>query len=131
MTDLNRKIEEICQKDKRYKPDGYEFVIGAFNFTRGRLKRQGHISGKELSMGCAEYAISLYGPMVRSVMTHWGIAKTQDFGNIVFNLIDAKLFSKTESDSADDFRDVYDFSVAFGNVLDRLAAAKKPCKVKR
>ena len=118
MTNLSKKIEEICEKDKRYKPDGYEFVMEAFSFTRGKLKRQGHISGKELSEGCAEFGIDCYGPMARTVLVCWGITKTQDFGNIVFNLIDAKLFSKTEGDSIEDFEDVYDFTAVFSNVLD-------------
>ena len=55
--------------------------------------------------------------MASAVLTHWGITKTRDFGNIVFNMIEKGLLSKVESDSIEDFNDVYDFKVAFGNIL--------------
>jgi uncharacterized repeat protein (TIGR04138 family) len=51
--------------------------------------------------------------MVRLVLDYWGIKKTQDFGEIVFTLVDAGLMSKTEEDSLKDFRDVYDFEEVF------------------
>ena len=115
--DFYRTVELICEKDKRYKLDAYEFVIQALYFTQKKLKKQTHISGKELSEGLRDFAIEQFGPMAKTVLTHWGITRTQDFGNIVFNMIDKKLLSKTEEDSITDFSDVYDFEVAFANVL--------------
>ena len=44
-----------------------------------------------------------------------------DFGNIVFNMIAVKLFSKTEDDTLEDFRDVYRFESAFRPVISDLA----------
>ena len=64
-------------------------------------------------MGIAEYARGQFGPIARSVFDHWGIHATVDFGHIVYNLIDAELMNKTEEDSLDDFRDVYDFEQMF------------------
>lgn len=110
-------VEEICSRDKRYKPDAYEFVMQALHFTQSKLKRKGHLSGKELLEGIREFATEQYGPMVKTVLRHWGITKTLDFGNLVFNLVDKKVLSKTETDSLDDFKDVYDFEVVFGNIL--------------
>jgi uncharacterized repeat protein (TIGR04138 family) len=110
-------IDEICAKDSRYKPDAYEFVMQALHFTQDKLKREKHVTGRELLEGIREFAIEQYGPMTKTVLEHWGIAKTQDFGNIVFNMVDKKLLSKTDTDSIDDFKDVYDFVTVFGNVL--------------
>jgi uncharacterized repeat protein (TIGR04138 family) len=110
-------IEEIYLKDKRYKPDSYEFVMQALHFTQNKLKRTGHISGTELLEGIREFVIEQYGPMAKTVLRHWGINKTEDFGNIVFNMIEKKLLAKTESDSINDFKDVYDFKVVFSDVL--------------
>lgn len=115
--DFYQAIEEICAKDNRYKPDSYEFVMQALNFSQNKLKRQAHITGRELLEGIREFAIEQYGSMAWTVLNHWGITKTDDFGNIVFNMVDGKLFSKTETDSIEDFKDVYDFKSAFGNVL--------------
>jgi uncharacterized repeat protein (TIGR04138 family) len=110
-------VEALCDSDTRYKPDGYEFVMQALQFTQKRLKRPGHVSGKELLDGIRQYALKTYGPMARTVLEHWGIHTTEDFGNIVFNMIAAKLFSKTEDDTIDDFKDVYRFESAFKHVI--------------
>jgi len=115
--DFYQIVEEICAKDNRYKPDSYEFVMQALHFTQGKLNRQGHITGRELLEGIRQFAIEQYGPMSKTVLNHWGITKTEDFGNIVFNMTENKLLSKTETDSIEDFKDVYDFNVVFGNVL--------------
>jgi uncharacterized repeat protein (TIGR04138 family) len=114
-------VEEICNQDKRYKPDAYEFVADALHYTQKKLKRYGHVSGVELLKGIREFALKEYGPMARNVLTHWGISKTEDFGNIVFNLIKKKLFSKNESDSLDDFKAVYDFQTAFKHEVRDIA----------
>lgn len=123
-----RIVEEIHSSDKRYKPDSYEFVLQALHFTQKKLKRKGHIAGKELLGGILEFALDQYGPMAKAVLKHWGITKTDDFGNIVFNMIQAKLLSKTESDSLSDFKDVYDFDAVFSNALGkrRINILKKP-----
>ena len=115
--DFYQVVEEIYAKDSRYQPDSYEFVLQALHFTQAKLKRETHVTGQELADGIREFAIQQYGPMAKVVLNHWGINKTQDLGNIVFNLIDKNLLSKTGEDSIEDFRDVYDFESAFGNVL--------------
>lgn len=114
-------VEQILVKDSRYKPDSYEFVMQALHFTQSKLKKKGHISGRELSLGMRDLAVELYGPMAKTVLSHWGITATQDFGNIVFNMIEQKILSKTEEDSLEDFREVYDFEEAFSNAMRRKA----------
>jgi len=115
--DFYQTIEDILLEDKRYKADAYEFVMQALHFTQAKLKREGHIGGRELLEGMRELIIEQYGPMAQTVLGHWGITSTQDFGNIVFNMIERKMLSRTEQDSIDDFKDVYDFRAVFGNVL--------------
>jgi uncharacterized repeat protein (TIGR04138 family) len=51
--------------------------------------------------------------MTKTVLTTWGITRCSDFGDIVFNLIDYNVFSKTESDRREDFANLYDFEEAF------------------
>lgn len=107
------KVEGIINKDPRYKADAYEFLMQALWFTQGKLKRKGHIAGKELLEGIKDYGLDLYGPMVKTVFEHWGIRTTDDFGEIVFNMIDNGTLNKTDKDSRDDFKNVYDFDEAF------------------
>jgi uncharacterized repeat protein (TIGR04138 family) len=115
-------IEEICLKDQRYKADSYEFTMQALGFTQKKLGKEGHLSGKELLEGIREFALEQYGPMAKTVLTHWGIKKTEDFGNIVFNMIEERLLAKTESDRLEDFKDGYDFASAFKHTVKDIAA---------
>ena len=127
MSKFWKLVEDICSKDKRYKPDAYEFVLQGLSFTQNKFKRQApynakhftaeHVSGRELACGLRDFAINQYGALARSVLSHWGINQTQDFGNIVFNMIEKKLLSRTEEDCLADFNVVYDFNAAFANVL--------------
>jgi uncharacterized repeat protein (TIGR04138 family) len=110
-------VEEICSKDKRYKPDAYEFVLQGLNFTQDKLKKRSHVSGRELSFGLRDYAIDKYGALAQTVLAHWGISQTGDFGNIVYNMIEKKLLSRSEEDCREDFDSVYDFDSAFANIL--------------
>lgn len=108
-------LEEIVKSDARYEVEAYNFVLLAFNFSMSKFDEHRHITGKELLDGIKEYALDQYGPMARTVLEHWGITKTEDFGIIVFNLVDNGLLGKSETDSIDDFKDVFDFSIAFDN----------------
>jgi uncharacterized repeat protein (TIGR04138 family) len=110
-------VDSICRQDGRYKPDSYEFVMQALSFTQKKINREGHITGRELLEGIRELALEQFGPMAKTVINHWGITKTEDFGNIVFNMIERSLLSKTETDSIEDFNSVFDFETAFRHVV--------------
>lgn len=107
-------IDFICEKDLRYRREAYEFVMEALNFTQKKFKRSKHVSGEELLRGIKELLISNFGPMTLSVLGHWGIKSTEDFGNIVFNLVNNKILSKNEEDSIKSFQNGYDFKETFG-----------------
>src|SRR5438045_9335232 len=51
--------------------------------------------------------------MSLSVLSHWGVTRCEDVVHMVFNLIGAGIFGKTDEDSMDDFKAVYDFRDAF------------------
>jgi uncharacterized repeat protein (TIGR04138 family) len=115
-----KTVETICVSDPRYKADSYIFLMQALQFTQAKSKKSGHVTGGELSEGIREFALEQFGPMVKTVFKHWGITKTEDFGNIVFNLIDKEMLSKTETDTLADFKDIYDFDSAFGKFFENL-----------
>ncbi len=110
-------VEEICSRDNRYKPDAYEFVLQGLNFTQDKLKKKAHVSGRELAFGLRDYAIEQYGALAQTVLMHWGINCTHDFGEIVYSMIEKKLLSKSDEDFLADFNSVYDFNLAFANIL--------------
>jgi uncharacterized repeat protein (TIGR04138 family) len=109
-----KKIEGILEKDSSYKFEAYTFVLAALHDTVTRLKKPRHITGQELALGISKYALDQFGPMAMTVLHHWGIRTTLDFGKIVFALIDVKLLSKQPEDKLEDFDRVYDFADVFG-----------------
>lgn len=111
---LLETVEKIIQRDGRYKIEAYSFVLEALNYTVHKLKEPRHVRGGELLEGIKEYAKAQFGPMARTVFEHWGVTSTEDFGHIVFSLVDAKLLGKTEQDSIEDFKSGYDFKEVFG-----------------
>lgn len=77
-----------------------------------------HVSGRELCLGLRDYAVRQYGPLARTVLESMGFKRTEDFGRIVFMMVDAGLLRKSPEDSIEDFECVYDFDEAFGRELE-------------
>lgn len=71
-----------------------------------------HVSGQQLCEAIRQYALKQYGLLANSVLNHWGVRTTGDFGEIVFNLIDIGQMKKTDQDRREDFEDVFDLSEA-------------------
>ena len=111
-------LDSIVAADPRYHRDAYIFLRDALDYTTKQQKKSKgaairHVAGPELLEGVRLYALKEFGPMVMTVFAHWGIQRCEDIGQIVFNLIGAGIFGKTEQDSIDDFKAVYDFEDAF------------------
>jgi uncharacterized repeat protein (TIGR04138 family) len=111
-------LDSIVAGDPRYHRDAYIFLRDALDFTTKQQKKiKGttvrHVAGPELLDGVRQYALREFGPMVITVFDCWGIRSCEDIGHMVFNLIDAGIFGKTEQDSIEDFKNVYDFEEAF------------------
>lgn len=108
----------ILAKDTRYHRDAYLFVREALDYTqkaiikenRGELR---HVTGQELLEGVREHALSQFGPMAATVFEEWGIKRCEDFGEIVFNMVENGVLAKTDKDSRADFANGYDFIEAF------------------
>jgi len=47
------------------------------------------------------------------VLAEWNVTATEDFGNVVFNLVEAGAMGKTEEDDISDFVRVYSFDDVF------------------
>src|ERR671929_402033 len=111
-------LDSIVAGDPRYQREAYVFLRDALDFTTKQQKKlKGttvrHVAGPELLEGVRQYALKEFGPMVTTVFTYWGVRTTEDIGHMVFNLIGAGIFGKTDEDSIDDFKNVYDFGDVF------------------
>jgi uncharacterized repeat protein (TIGR04138 family) len=74
-----------------------------------------HVTGQQLCLGLRDYAIERYGMLAPAVLQHWHIHRTEDFGRMVYAMIEGEALSKTAEDSIEDFAGVYDFDEAFSN----------------
>jgi len=111
-------LDLILAKDARYQRDAYHFVKDALDHTQKLVLRQNreqmrHVSGQELLNGVRDYALTQFGPMTKMVFEEWGIKRCEDFGEIVFNMVEIGLLGKTEKDSREDFANGYSFDDAF------------------
>src|ERR1700730_18187266 len=116
-------LDSIVASDPRYQREAYIFLRDALDFTTKQQKKlKGaavrHVAGPELLEGVRHYALKEFGPMALSVLSHWGVTRCEDIGHMVFNLIGAGIFGKTDEDSMDDFKNVYQFEDAFVKPFD-------------
>jgi uncharacterized repeat protein (TIGR04138 family) len=111
-------VERIVDTDRRFQPGAYEFLREALDFTQQQAASDGievqrHVTGQQLLEGIREFALREFGPMAMTVFNAWGVTRCEDFGDIVFNLIEHQVLKKTERDSRADFKGGYDFEAAF------------------
>jgi uncharacterized repeat protein (TIGR04138 family) len=135
---VDPKIIELTRDDPRYAYEAYEFVCDAVSYTQemlGRSPREEddpdadyHVSGEELVRGACELAVLEFGMMAPVVFRQWGIRKTDDLGNIVFNLIRAERLSKSDRDGPEDFHDLFDLNKALAEGFELTAEDVNPGK---
>ena len=118
--DFTEVLELILKEDTRFEKGAYFFVRQALDYTMKLEKREiktdprsNHVSGQQLLEGIRKFAIDQFGPMTLTVFDEWGITKCDDFGDIVFNLVDYGILGKTDDDRVEDFSGGYDFHDAF------------------
>jgi uncharacterized repeat protein (TIGR04138 family) len=128
MLDPDHPLSELLCRDKRYDLDAYLFVFEALRHAQDKLgmgtehfaddaeeedEAERHVTGQELCEAMRVYAHEQYGYMAKCVLNSWGITRTGDFGEIVFNLIKIEQMRKTPNDRREDFDDVFDFDEGF------------------
>lgn len=111
-------ISAIVHRDSRFDPDAYFFLKEALDFTAKRAKEENegenhHVSGPELLVGFRDFALEQFGPMALTLLREWGVKRCSHVGEMVFALIGEQVFGKQDSDTVEDFNDIYDFQEAF------------------
>jgi len=147
LVDPAHPLFQLLQRDGRYTLDGYLFVLESLTFAQDSLgmghepasgdleptadaapsKARGgrrrnrrpehHVSGRELCEAARQYGLQQFGFLAPIVLARWGIRRTEDIGEIVFNMIDIGQMRKTKSDKREDFHGVYEFDEAFSRDL--------------
>ena len=84
---------------------------------RRRRQAERHVSGQQLCEAARVYGLQQYGYLAPTVLATWGIRRTADIGEIVFNMIEIGQMRKTRSDKREDFHGIFDFDEAFSRDL--------------
>jgi len=126
-------LKAIMDNAGGYSPNAYRFIRDGLGHTVGMVHGaealqappdedddSRHVSGRELCLGLRDFALRRYGLMAQIVLNHWGVTRTEDFGRIVFALVDAGLLRKTDEDTIEDFQGVFDFGEEFAGPIDDL-----------
>ena len=114
---FEESIANILDRDARFDAQAYFFLKEALDFTLKRIAEDNegqarHVSGPELLAGFRDHALEQFGPMASTLMAEWGIHRGEDVGDMVFHLIEEQVFGKQESDSHQDFANVFDLMTA-------------------
>jgi uncharacterized repeat protein (TIGR04138 family) len=145
MSDVTHPFLQLLRDDPRFKIDAYQFVRDALSYAQEVLemgaarptepvdededeeaaRAEAHLTGQQLCEAIRVYALEQYGLMAKTVLNNWGVERTGDFGDIVYNLIEIGLMRKSKEDRREDFDDVYDFDEAFTRRFEITREAKK------
>ena len=113
-------MERLIMADGRYPVDAYAFLHDGLAVAVKRVHGekpgepgQRHVSGADLCKALRDLAIERWGMLARTVLRRWNINATFDFGQMVYLLVNKGFMQKTEEDSVEDFRNVFEFEGAF------------------
>jgi len=105
---VDPRIIELTREPPHFAYEAYEFVSDAVTFTQKRLGRARPTS---------------------SLVRRYHCRKTDDVGRMVFELIGVGCLSKSDRDSPDDFRDLFDLHQALADgfelTLDERTAVRR------
>ncbi len=116
---MKQRLETIAEQDGRYSPAALGFVYEGLTYaTKEFCAEPGHITGQQLCEGLGHLAVEKWGRLAMLVLNSWGVKTTDDFGEIVYLMIDHKWMSCQPEDSIEDFHNVYDFKTLLRDDYD-------------
>lgn len=119
-----------------YPGEAFDFVQSGVEHTVSRMHGEHpphqvdepdsnrHVDGRQLSEGLRDLAIRQFGLLAREVLRSWNIHRTDDFGRIVYALIQGQELYKSDDDRIEDFYSVYDFDDVFSEASVKAALGR-------
>jgi uncharacterized repeat protein (TIGR04138 family) len=116
-----KSLDEIVETIGLYPREAFKFVQAGLAHTVEHLHAETvddpeanhHVTGQQLCEGLREFALKEWGLLAHTVLKRWNVMTTYDFGRIVFALVEYNHMKKTDDDTIEDFRNVFDFKTAF------------------
>jgi len=117
-------ITRILRRDPRFKRAAYDFVRESLRRAVMNDDEPRHISPSDLLSIIRAHALDTFGALSRTVLHDWGVNSTDDFGEIVFHLIEENEFGKSSDDKLADFHDVFTFDDAFPTDISQMGTTQ-------
>lgn len=116
-TQFTDAVQAVLERDDRFEVEAYYFLKDALDFTVKRIMESNegehrHVSASELLLGFRDLAIQEFGPVASTMMDMWNIKSCSDIGEMVFLLIEEGVFGKQDSDTLEDFAELYSLEEA-------------------
>lgn len=111
-----KTVEDVILEDGRYHPQAFGFLQEGLARAVEKVHGEGpggHVSGQDLCLALRDLGLERWGMLAPTVLRQWGVRGSIDFGNMVYLLIESGFMRKTEEDSLEDFRDVFDLDRDF------------------
>lgn len=122
---MKKSIKDIAKEDGRYSLRAFQFVheglehsVKKFHGINQPVDEPHHITGRELCEGLADLAAEKWGRMAKVTLNQLGIKTTDDFGSIVYLMVENKWMHARPEDSIEEFHNVYDFETVFERNYD-------------
>lgn len=117
-SNFHETVHQLALENPKFDGNVYFFMREALDFTIKMLEKPmdgvaRHVTGGELLDGIRKYALQEFGPITKTVLNRWGIYCCEDFGEIVFIMVEKGVLGKTDEDRKEDFSGGYDFETAF------------------
>jgi uncharacterized repeat protein (TIGR04138 family) len=106
--DFWKAVERIRAVDDRFEPEVYDFTMQALEYTIQRVGERRHVRAEELLDGLSGYARLRFGLLAADVLAKWGVRSASDVGAVVFQMVDAGILARQESDRREDFNRGFD-----------------------
>jgi uncharacterized repeat protein (TIGR04138 family) len=107
-------FDQVAANHPHYAREAFLFVRDGVHYASQSYARESRqVSAAELVDALRALAIEKYGSNAREQLRSWGVTRCEDFGEIVFTLIESGVFGKTPEDRKEDFENGYDFATAF------------------
>jgi uncharacterized repeat protein (TIGR04138 family) len=115
------RYEALAARDGRFPVQAYQFVSAGILTAKQNKSAPGElgmfeaigITADDLLAAWKQLALEWFGGNAKMTLRNWGITRTEDFGEIIFRMVDAGLIGQNAQDSRVDFANGYDFDVVF------------------
>ena len=104
-------FSDVVAKDPRYNSRAYALLCDVISYLSEKGKR--HVGGEQILEEFKERTLDQYGPLSYTVLSEWGLAATEDIGEMLFNLADSGRIGRDDGDSRETFVGGYDFKATF------------------